>query len=123
MCQQIRPGACLRRHLESLALLSIASSLKIDADCTEAMPGMSNDSSDTEIPPLPQFISGVIACAREEANADLALLEILEKHIVKENSAATAVRDATKEIQQLAEKRVDAANATWKPNDAGSDND
>lgn len=67
---------------------------------------MDTDSSESHVIPIPEFIQGVIESARNQPNADMALLKVLEKHILTDSPAIGVVQAAVKEIQALAEKRA-----------------
>lgn len=76
------------------------------------------ESADEPIQPVADFIEGVTKEARNQESADDALLDILEKHILKESTANDAVKNATKAIEQLAESRVQRSESEREQEDA-----
>ena len=56
------------------------------------------------------LISEIVQLLRDKTDADQALIEILAEHIVKIDTAGTAVDDAVKAIEKLAVKRGELNN-------------
>ena len=56
------------------------------------------------------LISEIVQLLRDKTDADQALIEILAEHIVKIDTADTAVDDAVKAIEKLAVKRGELNN-------------
>lgn len=82
---------------------------------------MDTDNSEPHVIPIPEFIQGVIESARNQPDADMALLKILEKHILTDLPANGAVQAAVKEIQALAENRAQPSTENEAQKNAGSD--
>ena len=56
------------------------------------------------------LISEIVQLLRDKTDADQALIEILAEHIVKIDTADTAVDDAVSAIEELAVKRGELNN-------------
>ena len=56
------------------------------------------------------LISEIVQLLRDKTDADQALIEILAEHIVKIDTADTAVDDAVEAIEELAVKRGELNN-------------
>jgi hypothetical protein len=71
---------------------------------------MSNEGSTTTQVTTNQVVATVVAKLRDDVQIDIELLDILSEHIVKMAPAETAVNDAIKAIETLAEKRAEEHN-------------
>lgn len=85
------------------------------ADTTEAGAAAENDNGSAAITSMPDFIADVLKNAREQDGADEALLDILEKHIVRAQPSSLPVDDALSEIDTLAESRATKGEADGEP--------
>ena len=71
---------------------------------------MSKESSITTQVTTNQLVANTILKLREVGQVDIELLDILSEHIVKMAPTETAVNDAIKAIEALAEKRAEEHN-------------
>lgn len=68
---------------------------------------MSNKGSTTTQVTTNQVVATVVSKLRHDVQVDIELLDILSEHIVTMAPAETAVNDAIKAIEVLAEKRAE----------------
>ena len=68
---------------------------------------MSKDDSITNQATTDQLVTNMVSSLRDDDQLDAALLDILTENIVKLAPAETAINDAVKAIEALAEERVE----------------